>query len=238
MKQRNSGFGVIAMILGMVGLLALGAVAMTIQSQQDQKTAQSSSVQADLVQQAEYIRAAIRNCASQMRLRNITADQVLGVATAPINRYPDCRTTNNSGQEAGVCSFDGSIMTSDIGNVFCKATDTYVIDPQSSQYNPKAVNGFGTWKYIKNLGSNGDPDGGAYLQITATDVANKQAILSHLQSKFVANDITAVTANANNPNIQIYVFRTRFPSGNGNNPGGNDDPTTTYEGAPDLGNPH
>jgi hypothetical protein len=53
------------------------------------------------------------------------------------------------------------------------------------------------------------------LQITATDLANKRAILPHLQAKFVGNDLTAVTLNNDSPVIQIYVFRTRFSSGGG-----------------------
>jgi hypothetical protein len=98
-----------------------------------------------------------------MRLRNVTSSQVLGSPTDAINRYPGCRDINNSGQTGTPCSFGSGalsapIFTSDLGNMFCEATNSYVIDPQNSQYNPKSISGFEEWKYIKNLGSDGDPD--------------------------------------------------------------------------------
>ncbi|TAH32307.1 MAG: hypothetical protein EYC62_09245 [Alphaproteobacteria bacterium] len=222
-KPANAGFGVVAMIIGLIALLSISVAIATYTAQQDQVTADETTQGTSVVQQAEIIRNVIRRCAARMNSGNVTATQP--VADQPYLQYPGCKELAND-DTAGSCSLGsaaqgGAVLSADLKNIWCEGTNKYAFDTNESAFNLKSVSGFSRWTYQKVDGN------GVFAQIQASaDNSHFAAVLSQVRAAFPDNELTPETIVSNNNNqIGVYIYRGTFPGdggggGGGNNPNG------------------
>lgn len=210
----QSGLGVIVYVLGMVAILAFGAMIMASQSQSDQRESQQQTQISLIGQQADKIRTLIRQCAGQMRRDGITTDSpqalpIDGVTqTQPFTNYPDCVTAPNVPGTGGTCFIagNGSELVSSVENINCPATGRYIFDEQQGVFNLPPVPGFGRWSYRKVASD------GVFIRIDPTTTNDMfRTVVNDVKNRFGANELATDTLSANPNYIQIYVFRTQFP---------------------------
>ncbi len=202
MKRNSSGFGIIAYILGFIGIMAFGTMIFTSQSGQDQKMVSKETQLTTLVQQAEAIRNSARRCASHAN-RAIRSMSNSNPEPIVVDGYPSCLEQSNIPGVTGSCVIEEGTLEADLPNVYCDAFGQYLFDPQQSNFHLTPLAGFGKWKYRKV------EEVGVILEIDALP-SNDQAaeIISQAKESFVANELYAVAGAPANPNkFSIYIAK-------------------------------
>ncbi len=228
MKRNSSGFGIIAYIIGFIGIMAFGTMIFTSQSGQDQKMVSKETQLTTLVQQAEAIRNAARRCASHHN-RAMRSLSNPNTEPSPLDAYPGCVETSNIPGVTGSCVIEEDILEADLPNVYCGSLGQYLFDAQQSNFHLTPLAGFGKWKYRKV------EEVGVILEIDALPSNNQaEEIITQAKESFVANEIYAVAGASANPNkFSIYIAKyLEQPTGGGCEPncGGGGGGTITLPG--------
>ncbi len=182
---------------------------MTYQAGQDSDTAQETEQSTHIIQQAQNLRDLVRNCSGAMNTKNIVARQPNEDFSQPYKQYPGCAYENNAGvTTSGDCSLGvsvngGSVLMSNVKNIWCPGTQKYLLDSTQGIFDLKSIDGFGAWNYSKL------EEDGVYIQIISNpDNSHFAAVLEQVRSNFSDNELTvSTTSNSNTDTIGIYIYR-------------------------------
>jgi hypothetical protein len=208
-RSAEAGFGAVALILGMIGILAFGAVVMTSQAKTDLNTAQIQTQSGNIVQQIEQVRMSIRRCHGAMMRGNMNSGVPISDSFSTHKYYPGCDLNKNAD-----ANYDGipctthnkpneAALTSGLQYLVCANNGQNIFGGAEENALPPIMAGFEPWTYIKDAS-------GVYVKTTSLTSPNFAQVWQQVKDNFHSNELTEATLDANNGEIGIYIFR-EFP---------------------------
>ncbi len=212
-RSGESGFGVVALILGMIGILAFGAVVMTSQAKTDLNTAQVQTQSGNIVQQIEQVRMSIRRCHGAMMRGNMNSGVPTNDTSSNVHKYyPGCDQNKNADPDyaGGDCiphdkpGMAGDQLASGLQYLVCADNGQNIFGGAEDNALPPVLAGFTPWTYIKDAS-------GVYIKTEAENSVNFPQVWQQVKDNFHDNELTEATTNPDNREIGIYIFRAQFP---------------------------